>query len=63
MHFIYVRSEQDKDKMIVLGYALAKEDKRNGIWVFQNKNAKTFACDTELSDAGIQFVLSDTLTF
>lgn len=63
MHFIYVRSEQDKDKMLALGYTLIKEDKRNNMWIFQNKNTELFACNAEMSAAGIKFVLSNTLTF
>ena len=38
MRFVYVKSEQDRDLMLALGYALMKEDKRNHIWIFQNKN-------------------------
>lgn len=63
MHFIYVMSVRDKDKMLSLGYSLVKEDKRNSIWVFQNKDTTTFACEDEVSSAGIKFVLSNTLTF
>ncbi len=63
MHFIYVMSEKDKDKMLSLGYALVREDTRNSMWVFQNKDTTTFACEDEISGAGIKFVLSSTLTF
>lgn len=63
MHFIYVMSVRDKDKMLSLGYSLVKKDKRNSIWVFQNKDTTTFACEDEVSSAGIKFVLSNTLTF
>ncbi len=63
MRFIYVMSETDKDKLVSLGYSLLKEDKRNHVWVFQNKDTITFACEDEISSAGIRFVLSDTLTF
>lgn len=63
MYFIYVRNEQDKNKMIALDYTLMKEDKRNNMWVFQNKDIRSFACEEEISSAGIQFVLSNTLTF
>jgi len=56
-------SEQDKEKMISLGYVLLKEDKRNHIWIFQNINTEKFAGGGEISKAGIQFALSDTLTF
>ncbi len=63
MHFIYVMSTKDKDKMLSLGYSLVKEDTRNSMWVFQNKDTTTFACEDEISGAGIKFVLSNTLTF
>lgn len=63
MNFIYVMREADKDKMISLGYSIIKEDKKNHVWVFQNKDTTTFACEDEISGAGIQFVLSNTLTF
>ncbi len=63
MRFIYVMSEGDKDKMLSLGYVLVREDKRNYMWVFQNKDTASFACKKEISGAGIRFALSDTLTF
>lgn len=63
MNFIYVRSEDDKNRLLSLGYALVKEDKRNRIWVFQNKDAKTFVRNEEVAEAGVKFVLSNTLTF
>ncbi len=63
MHFIYVMSAKDKDKMLSLGYSLVREDTRNSMWVFQNKDTTTFACEDEISGAGIKFVLSSTLTF
>lgn len=63
MHFIYVRSERDKDEMLALGYTLMKEDKRNSIWVFKNKNAESFSINSEMAASGIKFVMSNTLTF
>lgn len=63
MRFIYVKSEHDKGKMIELGFVLMKEDVRNGIWVFQSKDTKTFDTGGEIENSGIQFVLSNTLTF
>lgn len=63
MRFIYVKSESDKEKMLKLGYSLMKEDSQNGIWVFLNEDAKTFNHANEITKAGIQFVLSSTLTF
>lgn len=63
MHFVYVMNEQDKDKMVELGYKMMKEDVRNHIWVFQAKDTEHFSKDNEMSNAGIHFILSNTLTF
>ena len=63
MRFIYVMSKEDMDKMTAMGYSMIKEDRRNHIWVFENKDIATFACEDEISKAGISFVLSDMLTF
>ena len=63
MRFVYVMSEKDKDKMLAMGYSFIKEDKRNNIWVFENKDVTTFASEDEIANAGIAFVLSDMLTF
>lgn len=63
MNFIYVMSVKDKNKMVSLGYDLIMEDTRNSMWVFKNKDTTTFACEDEISGAGIKFVLSNTLTF
>ena len=63
MRFIYVMKKEDKDKMVEMGYLLIKEDKRNLIWVFENKDVTTFASEDEITNAGVSFVLSDTLTF
>lgn len=63
MRFIYVKSEQDKDKLLALGYVLMKKDDRNNVWVFQNKDVKTFDHNGEIEKSGIRFVLSNTLTF
>lgn len=63
MHFVYVMKREDKDKMIAMGYSLIKEDKRNHIWVFENKDVTTFTSEDEIADAGVAFVLSDMLTF
>ena len=63
MRFVYVKSEQDRDLMLALGYDLMKEDKRNHIWIFQNKNDIAFDSDGKLDNVGVKFVLSNTLTF
>lgn len=63
MRFVYVMKKEDKDKMVAMGYSLIKEDKKNNLWVFENKDATTFASEDEITNAGISFVLSDILTF
>lgn len=63
MHFIYVMSAIDKDKMLDLGYSLIKGSEKGHIWVFKNKDVSTFASEDEVANAGISFVLSDVLTF
>lgn len=63
MRFVYVMKKEDKDKMVAMGYSLIKEDKRNQIWVFENKDVTTFASEDEITNAGVSFVLSDMLTF
>ena len=63
MRFVYVMKKEDKDKMVAMGYSLIKEDKRNNIWVFENKDVITFASEDEITSAGVSFVLSDMLTF
>lgn len=63
MRFVYVMKKEDKDKMVAMGYSLIKEDKRNNIWVFENKDVTTFASEDEITNAGVSFVLSDMLTF
>lgn len=63
MRFVYVMKKEDKDQMVAMGYSLIKEDKRNHIWVFENKDVTTFASEDEITNAGVSFVLSDMLTF
>ncbi len=63
MRFIYVKSDADKEKMLKLGYSLIKKCGQSGIWVFLNKDAKTFDHNKEIDNSGIQYVLSSTLTF
>ena len=64
MHFIYVMRQEDKDKMVELGYELIKEDLRNGVWVFASDNKLLFGADSDpLSEAGIPHVRSDMMTF
>lgn len=55
--FIYVFDKESRDKMISLGYEMIKENPRDSIYVFENKNTFVFEKNE------IQFVLSDTITF
>lgn len=63
MRFVYVMKKEDRDKMAAMGYPLIKEDRRNHIWVFENKDVTTFASEDEITNAGVTFILSDMLTF
>ena len=63
MHFAYVMTATDREKMKQLGFTLLKEDKNNKVWVFTIPESLYFSADDRLSDAGIRYVLSDMLTF
>lgn len=64
MHFIYVMRDEDKNKLIELGYKLLKEDIRNNIWVFSNKNEHLyFSTSDDLSNNNISCIESSVLTF
>lgn len=63
MHFVYVMSYEDKEKMLKLGFNLIKSDIANNIWVFENADVMTFETEDRISGAGIAFILSDMLTF
>ncbi len=54
--FIYVFSEESRDRLIKLGFQQIKSDSAHGTFIFANDQAK-FA---ELPE---EYVLSDTLTF
>lgn len=62
MNFIYVMQENDRDKLIELGYTLVKEDLHNHVWIFNNSSS-IFSSEGELEKFGIQFVASNILTF
>lgn len=55
--FIYVFSQEDKDKLINLGYQLLKSDESNNMFVFANENRAVFSLDN------IEYVESNILTF
>lgn len=55
--FIYVMDVESKDKLLKLGYELLKDDEKNTIWVFSNKDNQQF------DSFNIPCVVSDVLTF
>lgn len=55
--FIYIFSEQDKNKLLATKYEMIKCDKDKHIYVFLNKERLDFA------SGDIKYALSDTLTF
>lgn len=63
MHFIYVMKQEDKDKLVELGYQLLKEAPGNSVWVFRASDTMAFGRTEELDDTGVSYVLSDVLTF
>lgn len=63
MRFVYVMSKEDKEKMLQMGFFMIREDRKNNIWVFKNKDVTSFDAGNEVEKAGIKHVLSDTLMF
>lgn len=63
MQFVYVMSQEDKEKMIAMGYSLLKKHPENNVWVFKNYDVVGFSDDDRLVNADISFVLSDVLRF
>lgn len=63
MHFIYVMGDKNKERMLVLGYNLIKEDVSKHMYVFENKPDSNFDSENELDRENISFVLSNMLTF
>lgn len=63
MHFIYVLDKESKNKMEQLGYKLIRSDATETIWVFANRENYTFDNASDIEEAGVSFILSDTLTF
>ena len=58
-HLIYVFSDEDKAHMISWGYTLMSEDKRNHVYAFREGTGAKFE---SLTESGIKFVKSNTLT-
>ena len=54
--FIYVYKEEDKKRLLQLGFKLLKEDDRNGIWCFMNMDDAPVVFDFSV-------LYSNTLTF
>lgn len=55
--FIYVFSDEGRDKLLALQYELLKYDKEKHISIFLNKEQQYFA------DGEFPYALSNTLTF
>lgn len=56
-NFIYVFSEEGRDRLLSLQYEMLKCDEEKHIFVFLNKERQDFSCEA------FKFALSDTLTF
>lgn len=56
MHFVYVFSKDDKERLLAAGFELIKADESNGMWAFRNQ--ESIACFDDL-----RCVVSDVLTF
>lgn len=55
--FVYVFSSKERDILLSEGYQLLKSDEAKHLYIFLNKDKQNFSCD------GVQYVLSNTLTF
>ena len=58
--FIYVFDTDARDKLLSANYQLLKADEQQNIFVFENKETRTFSAN---GAEDFTFVLSDTLTF
>lgn len=63
MHFVYVMSQNDKDKMTQMGFHLLKADESHNIWIFENPDTMTFDTEDKIAAAGVSYILSNMLTF
>ena len=54
--FIYVFGDENKDKLIDLGFQLLKSDEKEHVYIFENNG-------TVIDDKGLVFAFSNTLTF
>lgn len=55
--FVYVFDESARDALLAEDYTLLKHDKKNNIYVFENKSGQ------HVNFSNIVYTLSDTLTF
>lgn len=55
--FIYVFSDDGRDRLLSMQYELLKSDNKKHVYVFVNKDKQNFARD------GVPYALSNTLTF
>lgn len=58
--FIYVFDAIARDRLLSAGYQILKNDERQNMFVFENKDSHTFA---KKYTGDFTFVLSDSLTF
>lgn len=56
MHFVYVFSKDDKERLLARGFELIKADETNGMWAFKNQESIALFED-------LKCVVSDVLTF
>lgn len=62
--FLYVMSEADRDLLKSQGYNLLRSDNVNKVFIFENKQEFTFEYgEHPLEAQGVNFVLSDMMTF
>lgn len=59
MKFIYVCSEEDRDRLMSLGFRFIKNQKGGSLWAFENDETLGINLDAELD----VYVFSNTLTF
>ncbi len=55
--FIYVFSEEERDKLLAMGLPLLKRDERTHTYIFENTSGDAF------DESSAVFVFSDVLTF
>ncbi len=58
MRFIYVIDEKTKKKFLRAGFQLLKEDDKNSIWIFANKEPNCFSAESDGT-----YVFSDVMSF